>query len=126
MTGPRSWRFVTAVLDEERLRAFSALVRDPNPVHIDPAFARGLGLPGAIAQGGLVVSALSAMLNADGIVQLDVRLLAPVPAGTALVCQGTAGEQTPDGQVHVECEVSDGADRVFARAVALVGSRVHA
>ena len=118
----RTWRFETVPLDHERLRRFSALVNDPNPVHVDPAFARGLGLPDAIAQGGLVVSAVSYMLDAEGIDRLDVKLIAPVPAGSRLVCEGVAvGDSDVLGEpgTVVECVVSDGST-VFARATVVV------
>jgi acyl dehydratase len=117
---PRSWRLSTPPLGLERLRAFSALVNDPNPVHVDPEFAQGLGLPGAVAQGGLVVSVVSRMLVAEGVRELDVRLLASVPAGTALVCEGTTRDGT-DEERTVDCVVRDAHGVVYARATALLG-----
>jgi acyl dehydratase len=119
----KQWRFQTLPLDARRLRAFSELVADPNPVHVDPEFARALGLPGAIAQGGLVVSALSRMLEREQITHLDVQLLASVPAGTAIVCEGEAVRVTADGHTEVNCVVHDRQHTVFARAVAMVSGQ---
>jgi hypothetical protein len=120
---PRTWSLRTPPLDLDRLKAFSSLVRDPNPVHVDPEFARDLGLPGAVAQGGLVVSVVSRMLGAEPVQELDVRLLASVPAGTVLVCEGTA--RCVPGQEHlVDCVVRDDDEAVYARALAVLRERV--
>jgi acyl dehydratase len=119
----RGWRFATPPLDAARLRAFSTLVNDPNPVHVDAEFARGLGLPGAIAQGGLVVSALSRMFDRERITELDVTLLAPVPVGTTVLCEGSATGTTAGGETEVACVVRDMEDTLFARAIVVVSGR---
>lgn len=119
----RRWWFATPPLDAARLRAFSALVNDPNPVHVDAEFARGLGLPDAIAQGGLVVSALSRMFDGERITESDVTLLAPVPVGTTVICEGSSTGTTADGRTEVACVVRDAQETQFARAVVVVSAQ---
>lgn len=47
----------------EALDAFAGLTGDVNPLHMDPAFARGKGFPGRVAHGMLVSAQFSALIG---------------------------------------------------------------
>jgi acyl dehydratase len=108
--GTRLPEFRTPPLDPTRIRLFSEAMRDPNPVHIDPDFARSIGLPDVIAQGGVAVVALSHMVarwsHRDAIEEIDVKFRAPVVAYERLVCRGTV-VAVENGRASVQCEALD-------------------
>lgn len=58
MTSERSYLFA-----EQRVGAFSALVDDRAPVHVDPEFAKSQGFEGRIVHGLFVQAVISGMLG---------------------------------------------------------------
>jgi 3-hydroxybutyryl-CoA dehydratase len=77
----------------ERMRALAAVLGDPNPIHLDAAAVRALGLGDRqINQGpanlGYVINMLQAALPGAAFAGLRVRFLAPVFAGDRAVAGG--------------------------------------
>ncbi len=53
-------RFSVSAADQA---AFADLSGDHNPLHLDPAFARGVGLQGAVVYGGMLVAKISQIIG---------------------------------------------------------------
>jgi acyl dehydratase len=95
-----------APITRERVHAFGDAVNDHNPVHFDEEFAKASGLPTTVVHGPLTVAVvldtIVAQLGADAILNLDVRLRAPVfPGDTFYVRPADYGVSVhkPDGTV---------------------------
>ena len=71
----------------EQLAAFSMGTEDPNPIHVDEAFAKSAGFPTVLQQGPMTTAHLGALL-ADRfgarLKSLDVTFMAPVFPDEAL------------------------------------------
>src|ERR1700727_464671 len=87
----------------EKMKFFSALIRDPNPIHIDAESARALGLgQREINQGPINMGYLMNMLaewagGADRVRHLKVRFMANVEAEDRVVASGNVLEVREDG-----------------------------
>ena len=71
----------------EQLALFSAGTEDPNPIHVDDAFAKRAGFPAVLQQGPMTTAHLAEMLAARlgaRLKSLDVTFTAPVFVGDAL------------------------------------------
>ena len=71
----------------ERLALFSAGTEDPNPIHVDDAFAQRAGFPAVLQQGPMTTAHFAALLAAKfgaRLKSLDVTFTAPVFVGDAL------------------------------------------
>jgi acyl dehydratase len=71
----------------EQLALFSAGTEDPNPIHVDDAFARRAGFPTVLQQGPMTTAHFAALLAAKfgaRLRSLDVTFTAPVFVGDAL------------------------------------------
>lgn len=71
----------------EQLALFSAGTEDPNPIHLDEAFARRCGFPTVLQQGPMTTAHLGALLAerfGRRLRSLDVTFTAPVFPGEAL------------------------------------------
>ncbi len=71
----------------EQLALFSAGTEDPNPIHVDDAFAKRAGFPAVLQQGPMTTAHLAEMLAAKfgaRLRSLDVTFTAPVFVGDAL------------------------------------------
>lgn len=106
--------------DRVQVAFMASAIRDPNPVHLDDDFARGLGLPKAILHGTFAifhtVSAGSHGRWAD-VESFDVQMRSPIPVGERFRAEVTrASEQ----QSHVEARTPDG--RLVAAADVAVRS----
>lgn len=75
-------------VDRMRLAFMTVSMRDPNPVHIEDAYAAKAGLPSVIAHGTFVVSYLGAAVTravgVDALRRLHVDVTAPVFPGDVL------------------------------------------
>ena len=68
---PRKWEDlalgqraeVALCVGEDDMRAFAELSGDRSTIHIDEAFARGVGFAGRVVYGGLIVGALSQLVG---------------------------------------------------------------
>lgn len=104
-----SW---SVVVDPEPMRVMAALLRDPNPIHLDPAAARRLGLGDRVVnQGPTTMGYLQTMLvgwagGEDRLRAFDVRFRAPVLAGDRVVAGGRIAALRAEGGVRLaDCEV---------------------
>ena len=71
----------------ERLALFSAGTEDPNPIHVDDAFAKRAGFPAVLQQGPMTTAHFGDLLAArfgSRLKSLDVTFTAPVFVGDAL------------------------------------------
>ena len=98
---------------------------DFNPIHIDPEFAKQVGLPGNILH-GLYMMALVARANAalaDGdpkaLKRLSVQFRGMGLPEQEIVVSGEVKEVS-DGRVHTECVAKQGDKRVIRNAEAEV------
>ncbi len=120
--GPLRRRVTQAQID-----AYAEASGDFNPIHTDPDFARGVGLPGAIAHGllelGIVAEAVSRWVGGgDALIGLECRFSKPLLAGDTITCTGRvvavdAGEGTASLEVDA---VSDRGERVLTNGRARV------
>jgi acyl dehydratase len=115
--------FSTGPITPGRIAQFSAAMRDPNPVHLDPEFCRALGLPGIIAPGGMAVVALGHLValrfGLHAVRGLDIAFRSPVHAGESLTCTFTVGDEV-DGLRTVQVAACAGDGRVCAEGTVVV------
>jgi acyl dehydratase len=97
----------------EKMMIFSALIRDPNPIHIDAEAARQLGLgerevnQGPVNMGYLLNMLASWAGGADAIRRLKVRFMANIEAGDDIVASGTVIEvREENGERLADCEIA--------------------
>ncbi|HET7639037.1 MAG TPA: MaoC/PaaZ C-terminal domain-containing protein [Ktedonobacteraceae bacterium] len=98
---------------QEQLQRYAQASGDHNPIHLDEAAARRVGLDSVIAHGMLSMAFLGQFVNqqiADipeaYLVQLKVRFMSMVRLGDTLTCHGIVKGRTDDtrqASVAVEC-----------------------
>ena len=100
-------------VDAEKMKLMAALLRDPNPIHIDAASVRALGLGDRpVNQGPTNLSYLLEMVmrwagGAAAIRQVAVRFQGNVFAGDRVSCAGRVRAVDEDrGEAVVEVEAS--------------------
>lgn len=112
---------------QEQIDAYAEASGDHNPIHVDPDFARAVGLPGAIAHGllemGILAEALARWAGGmDRVRSLEVRFSKPLVAGDTITCTGTvtAVDET-ERLATLEVEAaSDSGERVLTNGRAVV------
>lgn len=74
--------------DRARIAVFSEATEDPNPIHVDEAFAKAAGFPTVIQQGPMTTAhfarLLAATVGQERLRWLDVTFTAPVFPDEAL------------------------------------------
>ncbi|MCK9917496.1 hypothetical protein MXD81_51005 [Microbacteriaceae bacterium K1510] len=79
-----------------RLAAFSEGTQDPNPIHVDEAFAKGAGFPTVLQQGPMTTAQFARLLEeyagAECTRVLDVFFTAPVFPEDTLVLKAEVTE----------------------------------
>ena len=87
-------------IDDDQARRFGAAALDPNPIHLDDAFAKSVGLRAPILQGLCSLAFAAQTLvehhakgNSEGVESLSVRFASPAYPGQTLT---TFGYQTDD------------------------------
>jgi acyl dehydratase len=96
---------------------------DFNPIHIDPEFAKAVGLPNNILHGlysmGLVARAMTAIADGDprALKRLSVQFRGMGSPEQEIVVTGTVKE-AGDGKVVVETEAAQGENRIIRNAEA--------
>ncbi|MBX3503205.1 MAG: MaoC family dehydratase [Alphaproteobacteria bacterium] len=116
MSAPRPGEKLPAVplgpLDAAAIARYARASGDDNPVHLDAAAARAIGLADPVAHGMLVMGRLSRLAlewRADAVLEsLECRFTRPVPAGSLL---------SGDGRVAKVDALADG-HRVILRLLA--------
>jgi acyl dehydratase len=88
-------------VDPEKMKLMAALLRDPNPIHLDAEAVKALGLGDrVINQGPTNLSYLVNMVmrefgDASRVRQIDVRFLGNVFAGDRVECSGVVTDVDP-------------------------------
>lgn len=116
MSAPRPGERLPSIplgsLDAAAIARYARVSGDDNPVHLDAAAARAIGLSDQIAHGMLVMGYLSSLAlgwRAGAVLEaFECRFTRPVPAGSAL---------TGDGRVAKVDALADG-HRVVLRLLA--------
>ncbi|MGI9026191.1 MAG: MaoC family dehydratase [Burkholderiaceae bacterium] len=102
---------------------FSEATEDPNPIHVDAAFALKSGFPQVIQQGPMTTAhfarLLAAAFGAARLRVLDVSFTAPVFPLDALRYKAVAGHAT-EGRVRIELTAQKADGTVTARGYAEV------
>jgi acyl dehydratase len=112
---------------QEQIQAYADAAGDHNPIHLDPAFARSVGLPGTIAHGmlelGILAEAISIWAGGSANLRsLSCRFSKPLQAGDTIICTGTVvAVDTSEGIATLEVGASsDRGDRVLTNGRATV------
>lgn len=107
----------------ETIAEFSQATEDPNPIHVDPEFARRCGFPQVIQQGPMTTAHFGRLLaerfGSGNLVWLDVSFVAPVFPLEALRLQArVASVEAQALQLELSATKEDGT--VTARGQAQV------
>lgn len=112
-------------VDRELLRAYAAASGDDNPIHLDEAVARSVGLPDVIAHGMWTMGAAAGLVadwagDPGRVVSYGTRFTKPVvvPAdsGAELEVSGTVTRLDAEtGEATVELTVTAAGTRVLGR-----------
>jgi acyl dehydratase len=95
----------------EQLALFSAGTEDPNPIHVDEAFAKRAGFPTVLQQGPMTTAHLGALLAerfGPRLASLDVTFTAPVFPGEALRLVGKVESAGPEIVLALSVHKPDG------------------
>lgn len=103
---------------EEQIAAYAEASGDLNPIHLDPDFARGVGLPGVIAHGMLQMGLLATLLSRElgdhrRIRRLSVRFAGMVRPGDTV----TFGSEVAGGAARLSA-VNQRGEAVLTKAAA--------
>ncbi|MGH7723055.1 MAG: MaoC family dehydratase [Candidatus Dormibacteria bacterium] len=112
---------------QEQINAYAQASGDHNPIHVDPDFARSVGLPGTIAHGlldmGILAEAVARWAGGyEQVASLSCRFSKPLLPGETVTCTGrVAAIDESDGLATLELEaVSSSGDRVLSNGRATV------
>ena len=115
---------------QEQISAYAEASGDANPIHVDPDFARMVGLPGTIAHGLLEMAILAEGVASwagdyGSLQSLGCRFSKPLLPGETLTCTGRVTDvDTAAGLIHLELEAtSDRGERVLTNGKASVRIR---
>lgn len=82
--------------DRAQLKAFSEGTQDPNPIHVDEAFAKAAGFPMVLQQGPMTTAQFARLLEQHAgkrrLTLLDVFFTAPVFPGESLVLKAEVAD----------------------------------
>ncbi len=117
--------FVVASVSAEKMKLMAALLRDPNPIHLDEDAVRSLGMGERVVNQGpanqaYLINMLLAFAGHPGAIRrINVRFLGNVFAGDRVECRGHVTEVDRErGLVSVELEETvDGAPVMAGSAV---------
>jgi acyl dehydratase len=112
---------------QEQIDSYAEASGDHNPIHVDPDFARSVGLPGTIAHGMLSMAILAEAVarwagGYERLEELSCRFSKPLLPGQTLSCHGRvvavdAERGTATLDVH---GVSSAGERVLSNGRAVV------
>jgi acyl dehydratase len=118
---------LSRTVTQQLIDAYAEASGDNNPIHVDPDFARSVGLPGTIAHGllemGILAEAISRWAGGNENVHgLECRFSKPLQAGDTIICSGHVVAVDADlGIATLEVEaVSDRGERVLTNGRATV------
>jgi acyl dehydratase len=102
---------------EAQIAAYAEASGDRNPIHLDDAFARSVGLPGVIAHGMLQMGLLARVAGSpERLRRLSCRFSGMVRPGDTVTFTAVAGE---GGKVELTA-VNQNGQPVLTRATALL------
>ncbi|HEY8756264.1 MAG TPA: MaoC/PaaZ C-terminal domain-containing protein [Candidatus Dormibacteraeota bacterium] len=104
---------------QDQINAYAEASGDQNPIHVDPDFARSVGLPGTIAHGlldmGILTEAVARWAGGyEQVASVTCRFSKPLLPGETITCTGRV----------VEIDHSQGIATLELEAVSSRGERV--
>jgi acyl dehydratase len=112
---------------QAQIDAYAEASGDHNPIHVDPEFARSVGLPGTIAHGMLSLAILTEAVarwagGYDRLQELACRFAKPLLPGQTLICRGrVVAVDAARSTATLEVEgVSSAEERVLSNGRAVV------
>ncbi len=118
---------LSRTVTQEHINAYADASGDHNPIHLDPAFAISVGLPGTIAHGmlelGILAEAISVWAGGGAnLASLSCRFSKPLRAGDTITCTGTVvSMDEAEGVATLDVGASsDRGDRVLTNGRATV------
>ena len=125
------WRIDS--VSPDHMRRLAETLRDPNPIHLDPAAAAKLGLGDRVINQGpanlaYIINMLHSAFPGAKLLQLDARFLANVFGGDAVEAGGRVSAiAAVDNGTRISCDtwlnVVGRGPAVSAHAVLLIGRR---
>src|SRR5256885_11049137 len=109
--------------DAELTKRYAAASGDPNPIHTDPEFAKGVGLPGIILHGlwtmAQVARANAAITGGDprALKRLSVQFRGMGFPEQEIVVTSTV-KSVDDGRIVTETEAAQGENKIVRNAEA--------
>jgi acyl dehydratase len=95
-----------------RVALFSEATEDPNPIHVDDAFAAKAGFPNVLQQGPMTTAQFARLLTdaagRSSVKTLDVTFTAPVYPEDALILRAEVIEAGPLVRCALTASKSDG------------------
>ncbi len=118
---------LSRAVSQDQIAAYAKAAGDPNPIHLDPEFARGVGLPGTIAHGMLDMAILAEAVGRwvgsyEGVLELGCRFSKPLLPGETITCTGrVVSLEEASGTVTLQLEAtSSRGERVLTNGRAVV------
>jgi meromycolic acid (3R)-3-hydroxyacyl-[acyl-carrier protein] dehydratase HadB len=112
---------------QDQINAYAEASGDHNPIHVDPDFARSVGLPGTIAHGlldmGILTEAVARWAGGYGqVASVACRFSKPLLPGETVTCTGRVVDiDQSEGIATLELEaVSSSGERVLTNGRATV------
>lgn len=106
----------------EAIALFSEATEDPNPIHVDPVFAKSCGFPDIIQQGPMTTAHFARLLEktagAQRLKVLDLTFTAPVFPEEPLVLMATVAKVEGDITLDLAATKRDGT--VTAKGLAVL------
>lgn len=114
-------------VSQEQINAYADASGDHNPIHVDPEFARAVGLPGTIAHGLLEMAILTEAVarwagGYERVEEVSCRFSKPLLPGETVTCTGhVVAVDNSNGTAALELEAtSSSGGRVLTNGRATV------
>ena len=118
---------LTRTVSQRQIAAYAEASGDHNPIHLDPEFARSVGLPGTIAHGFLEMAILAEAVGRwagayERVAELGCRFSKPLLPGETITCTGRVVAVDPvSGALTLQLEAtSSRGERVLTNGRAVV------
>jgi acyl dehydratase len=118
---------LSRTVTQEQITAYADASGDHNPIHVDPEFARSVGLPGTIAHGLLDMAILTEAVarwagGYEQVASVACRFSKPLLPGETVTCTGRViaiDESTGIASLELEA-ISSSGERVLTNGRATV------
>ncbi|HEX4578679.1 MAG TPA: MaoC/PaaZ C-terminal domain-containing protein [Candidatus Dormibacteraeota bacterium] len=118
---------LSRAVTQEQVNAYADASGDHNPIHVDPDFARAVGLPGTIAHGLLDMAILTEAVarwagGYEQVASVSCRFSKPLLPGQTITCTGRVIDvDDSSGTASLELEaISSSGERVLTNGRATV------